>query len=98
MITGSTLAQAKQIVDQGVKGDASYPLHPVLLAKTSTGCEISDTRLLITPCLIFGSAAIISWHARTWVLCSGPERAARISNRPCEYGIVTKHLFTGVNC
>ncbi len=35
MITGHTLAQAKQLVDQGVNGDGSRPRQPVLLAKSS---------------------------------------------------------------
>jgi uncharacterized protein (TIGR03790 family) len=35
MITSATLAQAKQIIDQGVASDSTFPRQPVLLAKSS---------------------------------------------------------------
>jgi uncharacterized protein (TIGR03790 family) len=35
MITGNTLQQAKQVVDQGVAADSTFPRRPVLLEKTS---------------------------------------------------------------
>ena len=35
MITADTLAQARQIVDQGVNSDATFPTQPVVLAKSS---------------------------------------------------------------
>jgi len=35
MITGSTLAQAEAVVDQGVASDGTFPAQPVILAKTS---------------------------------------------------------------
>ena len=35
MITGNSLAAAKQLVDQGVAGDGTQPLQPVMLAKSS---------------------------------------------------------------
>jgi uncharacterized protein (TIGR03790 family) len=35
MITADSLAQAKQLVDQGVVSDASSPVQPVVLAKTT---------------------------------------------------------------
>lgn len=35
MLTGSTLAQAKRLVDQGVDSDGTFPAAPVRLAKTS---------------------------------------------------------------
>jgi len=37
MITASNLAQAKQIVNNGVSGDGSYPSEKVFLAKTTDG-------------------------------------------------------------
>ncbi|HTV43667.1 MAG TPA: TIGR03790 family protein [Candidatus Sulfotelmatobacter sp.] len=35
MITGDTLAQAEQLVDQGVASDGTFPQQPVVLAKSS---------------------------------------------------------------
>jgi len=35
MLTSTSLAQAKHLVDQGVAGDGSFPNQPVLLAKSS---------------------------------------------------------------
>ncbi|MGC3961155.1 MAG: TIGR03790 family protein [Verrucomicrobiota bacterium] len=35
MLTGATLAQAKQLVDQGVASDGTFPTAPVRLAKTT---------------------------------------------------------------
>ena len=35
MITGDSLAHAKQLVDQGVASDGSFPIQPVVLAKSS---------------------------------------------------------------
>src|SRR5258707_1857604 len=35
MLTAGSLAQAKQIVDQGVAGDGVFPTQPVILVKTS---------------------------------------------------------------
>jgi uncharacterized protein (TIGR03790 family) len=35
MITANTLGEAKQIVDQGVNSDGSFPTQPVVLAKSS---------------------------------------------------------------
>jgi uncharacterized protein (TIGR03790 family) len=35
MITGDSLAQAKQLVDQGVASDGTFPVQPVILAKSS---------------------------------------------------------------
>ncbi|MGC3958928.1 MAG: TIGR03790 family protein [Verrucomicrobiota bacterium] len=35
MITGSTLAEAMQLVNQGSSADASFPTQPIILAKTS---------------------------------------------------------------
>ena len=35
MITGDSLAQAEQLVDQGVAGDSTFPQQPVVLAKSS---------------------------------------------------------------
>ena len=35
MLTAGSLAQAKQLVDQGVASDATFPAQPVILAKTS---------------------------------------------------------------
>jgi uncharacterized protein (TIGR03790 family) len=35
MITGNSLAQAEQLVDQGVESDGTFPSQPVILEKTS---------------------------------------------------------------
>ena len=35
MITGSSLTQAEQLVDQGVASDGTCPQPPVILAKSS---------------------------------------------------------------
>lgn len=35
MLTAGSLAQAKELVDQGVNGDATFPAQPVLLARSS---------------------------------------------------------------
>ncbi|SPE62270.1 hypothetical protein SBV1_80020 [Verrucomicrobia bacterium] len=35
MITGTSLAQAEQLVDQGVNSDGTFPTQPVVLAKSS---------------------------------------------------------------
>jgi len=63
MITGDSLAHAKQLVDQGVASDGSFPLQPVVLAKSSTRFEIFATRNSITQFLTCGFVGIFPFCA-----------------------------------
>ena len=54
MITSATLAQAKQIVDQGAASDGTFPRQPVLLAKSSD--QVRNVRYIGFDNVLFNAA------------------------------------------
>ena len=68
MITGDSLAEAEQVVDQGVGSDGTFPLQPVVLAKSSDTTR--NIRYLSFDNAIFnvnvlGAAAILRTNSDT---------------------------------
>ena len=73
MITGNSLAQAEQLVEQGVASDSTFPQQPVILAKSSDTLRnirytyfdnaIFDVNILGASSILRTNTDLVSWPA-----------------------------------
>jgi uncharacterized protein (TIGR03790 family) len=79
MITGDSLAEAEQLVEQGVASDGTFPQQPVILAKSSDALRnirykffdntIFDVNILGVSTILRTNTDLVSWP----ISCSGYE-------------------------